>query len=196
MTDLHLPDVILLNGPGSVGKTSIARCLQEILPECYLLAQVDTFMEMLPPSSWDTPEGVWFEVLEADGERAVRAASGPAAERTLLGMREAVAAMVSSGNRVIVDEVAEADVLDDYRQVLMGHDILWVGLTASLSELERRERLRGDRHLGLARWQHERVHEGINYDLVIDTTECEADQVAHAIKHALGADRSTSSSSG
>lgn len=98
---MHLPDVIVLNGPGSVGKTSVARCLQEILPECYLLAQVDAFMEMLPPSSWDTPEGVWFEVMETDGERVVRAASGPAAELALRGMREAVAAMVSCGNRVI-----------------------------------------------------------------------------------------------
>ncbi len=49
MTVLGLPDVILLNGPGSVGKTSVARRLQEILPECYLLAQVDAFMEMHAP---------------------------------------------------------------------------------------------------------------------------------------------------
>jgi chloramphenicol 3-O phosphotransferase len=111
-------------------------------------------------------------------------------------MRQAVAAMVNCGNKVIVDEVAESDVMDDYRQVLTGRDIMWVGLTASLTELERRERLRGDRHLGLARWQHERVHEGINYDFVIDTTECEADQVARAIKNALDSERSTSSTSG
>ena len=196
MTVLGLPDVILLNGPGSVGKTSVARRLQEILPECYLLAQVDAFMEMLPPSSWDTPNGVWFEIMEENGERVVRAASGPAAERALFGMREAVLAMVVCGNRVIVDEVAESDVMDHYRQLLKGYDLKCVGLTASLVELERRERLRGDRLLGLSRWQHERVHHGVEYDLVVDTTECDHKEVADIIVSALVRRPSTSGDGG
>ncbi|WP_292186571.1 hypothetical protein [Mesorhizobium sp.] len=35
---------------------------------------------------------------------------------------------------------------------------------------EAREVLRTDRLPGLARWQYERVHKGIDYDLEIDTS--------------------------
>jgi chloramphenicol 3-O phosphotransferase len=44
-----------------------------------------------------------------------------------------------------------------------------VGLFAPLEVLEARERERGDRELGLARWQYDRVHQGVVYDLELDT---------------------------
>jgi chloramphenicol 3-O phosphotransferase len=39
-----------------------------------------------------------------------------------------------------------------------------------LHVLERRERERGDREIGLARWQFERIHFGGDYDLTIDAS--------------------------
>lgn len=42
--------VIVLNGGSSSGKSTIARCLQEILPAPWLRLSVDDLAEALPPS--------------------------------------------------------------------------------------------------------------------------------------------------
>ena len=51
--------------------------------------------------------------------------------------------------------------------------------------LEAREQARGDRALGLARWQHERVHLGLDYDLEIDTATASPLDCARRIKAAF-----------
>jgi chloramphenicol 3-O phosphotransferase len=51
--------------------------------------------------------------------------------------------------------------------------------------LEARERARGDRLIGLARWQLDRVHVGVAYDLEIDTTAASPLECARMIKAAF-----------
>jgi chloramphenicol 3-O phosphotransferase len=41
--------IIFLNGCGSSGKTSIARCLQSLSDKPWMIFGVDTLFEMLPP---------------------------------------------------------------------------------------------------------------------------------------------------
>lgn len=41
--------VIVLNGGSSSGKSSIARCLQELLPDPWLTLGADTLVDALPP---------------------------------------------------------------------------------------------------------------------------------------------------
>jgi chloramphenicol 3-O phosphotransferase len=60
-----------------------------------------------------------------------------------------------------------------------------VGVFAPLAVLEERERLRKDRILGLARWQFDRVHQGIDYDLAVDTSVESPESCAVRIKLAL-----------
>jgi chloramphenicol 3-O phosphotransferase len=40
--------IVLLNGVGSVGKSSIAKALQAITSEPFLHVQMDAFLDMLP----------------------------------------------------------------------------------------------------------------------------------------------------
>lgn len=56
----------------------------------------------------------------------------------------------------------------DYTHVLSGFQVHWVGVFAPLDVLKARERQRGDRLIGLARWQFDRVHRDMRYDLEID----------------------------
>jgi chloramphenicol 3-O phosphotransferase len=58
-----------------------------------------------------------------------------------------------------------------------------VGVFAPLEILEARERQRGDRTVGLARWQYDRVHKGIAYDLEIDTATATAEECAALIRN-------------
>ena len=60
-----------------------------------------------------------------------------------------------------------------------------VGLFAPLDVLEQRERDRGDREPGLARWQFDRVHRGLTYDLEIDTVQTTPLEAAHRIRSAF-----------
>jgi chloramphenicol 3-O phosphotransferase len=53
---------------------------------------------------------------------------------------------------------------------LSGVPVVWVGVRCEPDTAEARERLRPDRVAGMARLQAERVHDGVVYDLVVDTT--------------------------
>ena len=57
---------------------------------------------------------------------------------------------------------------------------------APLDVLEAREIARGDRAIGLARWQFDKVHRGMTYDFEIDTSTLTPDACAAAIMQRFG----------
>jgi chloramphenicol 3-O phosphotransferase len=177
--------VVVLNGVGSSGKSSIARALQSIAAESFLHVEMDAFIDMLPPSAFGQSSGLMFETIEQDGRAAVVIKSGPTIQRLMRGMRRAIAALAAQGNNLIVDDVWWEGEEQDYRALLDGFDVRFVAIHAPLDELEARERERGDRIIGLARWQFGRVHKGVSYDLEIDTTGATPMECAEAIKEAF-----------
>ena len=181
------PYVIVLNGTGSVGKTSTAKALQAIANAPLLHVQMDSFLEMLPAAMFGHSDGYTFRSdVDEEGKPIVEITSGPVLARLFDGMRHAIAAMVKCGNNVVVDDVmfcgGEAD---EYRRLLIDHELRLVKLTAALDVVEQRELARGDREIGLARWQYDRVHAGIRYDLELDTTRMTPAEVALAICQAF-----------
>lgn len=174
--------VILLNGVGSAGKSSIAKALQKLAREPFLHVQMDTFIEMLPEPLQDHADGISYEVSEEGGRPSVAVRTGPVGARVLAGMRRAVAAMAGEGNNLIIDEVLCDGGLPDYRILLSAFEFHVVGVFAPLDVLEARELRRGDRLAGLARWQYGRVHKGIRYDFEVDTSALSALECAHRIR--------------
>ena len=165
-----MSQVIILNGVGSVGKSSTARELQAIAMQPFLHVAMDAFIEMTPAKLIGHADGLVFKIGEEAGHPSVAVETGPVLERALRGMRHAVAALADQGNDLIVDEVMLGDEHVEYRALLQHHDLRFVGLFAPLEVLEARERARGDRVIGLSRWQYTRMHNGLTYDLEIDTT--------------------------
>lgn len=181
------PHVIILNGAGSVGKSSTARAFQTITAVPFLHIAMDTFIDMLPAGMFGHPDGLVFETARDQGEASVIIKTGPVVHQTMRGMRHAVAAMAAQGNNLIVDEVMIGnEKVQEYRALLEPFDLRLVALFAPLDVLEARERSRGDREPGLARWQYDRVHRGITYDLEIDTTSITPLQNAQIIRDAFG----------
>lgn len=162
--------IVLLNGVGSAGKSSIARALQTITAAPFLHVQMDSFLEMLPDALQDHADGFSYETVQQGGKPSVVIRAGPVGEKTLRGMRHAVAAMAGQGNNLIVDEVLCNGDMSDYVKLLSAFDLHLVGVMAPLEVLEAREARRADRLPGLARWQYERVHRDIRYDLEVDTS--------------------------
>jgi len=179
--------IVLLNGVSSVGKGSVAKALQRVAARPMLHVQMDAFLEMMPPGSFGDPQGDVFETRTEDCKPVTAVHSGPMMDTVLRGMRGAVAAMAAAGNDLVVDEVLwDLEQLADYRRRLAPYAFHAVGLFAPLEVIEQRENQRGDRDLGLARWQYDKVHAGMTYDLNLDTAAATPDELAAKIKAAFG----------
>lgn len=180
------PKIIILNGTTSVGKSSTARALQKLLPEPYLHVQLDAFLAMLPPAMMDHPDGIVFKDETSGGVPAITLEMGPVMDRLLRGSRSAVAALAAEGNNLIVDDIMlRPEDAQYYRNRLAEYDFAFVGLFAPLTVLEQREKDRGDRHPGLARWQYERIHKGMAYAVEVDTASMTPSEVATHIAKRL-----------
>jgi chloramphenicol 3-O phosphotransferase len=165
--------VVALNGTSSAGKTSLARVLQERLPDTWLLFGVDTFIPAIPERLEGVPEG-W--TVQPDGTIAV----GDEWHRQYAHWQASVAAFARSGGDVLLDEVLLRGGAGqrEWNDVLTDVDVTWVAVHCDLAELERREIVRGDRARHTARWQHSRVHVGVHYDIELDSTATPPDALA------------------
>lgn len=177
--------IILLNGVGSSGKTSLAHALQALLASPYLHVQMDAFLGMLPARYLNDAAGFTFSSFVEDGRSVVSISSGPVARRAMQGMRHAIVALAEQGNNLIVDEVLLGDEKTEYARLLAPFTVSMVGVHCPLEVLEERERRRGDRLAGLARWQYDRVHAGVTYDVSVDTSAATPEACAREIVRAL-----------
>jgi len=129
------------------------------------------------------PPGFAYETSWEDGKPPVAIEAGPVGKRLMLGMRHAIAAMARQGNNLIVDDVMVDGEMARYQALLPDFKVFSVGVFAPFDLLEARESERGDRLPGLARWQFGRVHEGVSYDLEVDTSQSTPLECAHRIRH-------------
>jgi chloramphenicol 3-O phosphotransferase len=177
------PQIILLNGASSAGKSSIARALQARLPGLWLHVALDQFLAMMPLKFHGVAEGVRL-VPQPDGTLPVQI--GPIGYETLHGFHRAVRALAAGGARVIVDDVIlNRALLTDWQRELDGLDVFFVGVRCALQELQRREQARGDRGIGQAVWQCDLVHRHMSYDAEIDSTSTTPAVCAEAITIAI-----------
>lgn len=87
---------------------------------------------------------------------------------------------------MIVDHVLESESwLIECAQSLQDYEVLFVGVKCPVEELERREVARGDRQIGFARMQSERVHRYGEYDFEIDTNRNTSEECAEQLKELL-----------
>ena len=168
--------LIILNGGSSSGKSGIARCLQAVLPGLWLTLGTDTLVEAMSPSAQLSPSVIQFA---DDGTVVV----GPQFRAVESAWIAGVATMARQGARIIVDEVflGGAASQQRWRDALGGLEVLWVGVTCESGVAAAREVARGDRVSGMAASQAELVHQGVDYDLQVDTTRTEALDCARAI---------------
>ena len=168
--------VIVLNGGSSSGKTGIARCLQAILSQPWIRIGVDDLLDALPPSLMGSDSGISFgpqgEVTPGDGFREIEAA-----------WMTGISAMARAGARIIIDDVFLGGAASQKRMRahLEGLDVLWVGVRCDPEIAAGREIARGDRMIGMAASQTETVHQGVVYDIEVDTSHTESLDCARAI---------------
>ena len=112
---------------------------------------------------------------------------GPTYQRLELAWAAGVAAMARAGVGVVVDEVLLDGAVGQARwnAALAGVGVLWVGVRCDAAEAARREGVRGDWMPGMAALQADSTHEGVAYDLVMDTTASVPETCAQRIVAAM-----------
>jgi chloramphenicol 3-O phosphotransferase len=185
-------NIILLNGASSSGKTSIAIELQRHLEEPYLHLGIDTVFTMIPRKcKCNHPERlkafVWVPLNNVPPEVGISV--GPLGERIMSAFHKACATLCDSGVNLILDHVLlESHWSEECLRLFSPYFLHFIGVFCPTEVLEKRERERGDRQIGLARYTAIRAHQGKKYDLEVDTSsftarEC-AEQIIHHMKPA------------
>jgi chloramphenicol 3-O phosphotransferase len=167
---------IVLNGTSSAGKTTLGRALQDRLEGWWLLFGVDTLIAAMPRRLFGTSDG---HTIGSDGSIDV----GPGWRLAHDHWRMAIGALVRSGGNVVLDEVflEGAKDQDRWRQTLRGLAVTWVRVSCDIEVAAAREAARHDRMPHMARFQAGLVHDGVRYDVVVDTTVLSPAQAAEAV---------------
>lgn len=158
--------VIVLHGPTSAGKSSLAVALQNNASVPAFHVALDAFVTMSRRCDMRSPA----EVLEAYHLHCEN-------------LRSVLARLVETDFEIIVDLVLrdEAELQETFR-LLTQRPLYLVSVQAPLNVLEDRERQREDRGNGMARMQYENPAFRRDYDLVIDTSQHSPESGALAIR--------------
>lgn len=169
-------NLVVIAGSSGVGKTTVARALQEaLLPQPWLHFSADTLFYCLPRS---VTEGV-DQLNDRSGvDSAAIVAGAYACAATLLGR----------GHKLVFDAVILSEKgARGLLQALGGFEPLLVELTCAWPELERRTLARGDRTLAEVEHGHRHAGGHLAPHLAFDSSNQSAQQIAARIAEALRA---------
>ena len=153
--------IILLNGPSSSGKSTLAKALQALLQERnnerFEIVSIDDLLEMSPD------EAIYEDdVFEIYGMLCGR-------------MLDALAA----GRGVIVDHVITSRrIYDAFLSACGAYPLQKVLISCPVEVLRERELSRGDRHPGSAEASLEYLYPEEGYDLAVDTNTMTPEECA------------------
>lgn len=164
-----LGKIIIINGPSSSGKTTLALALQKQLDIPFIRFSFDLFMEHKSFPSEQIKKGTFsWEAMRPSVFR---------------GLHQCLPALATAGNNIIFDHIIETkEWLHLLISLISELDVYFVGLHCSLPELERREVQRGDRNRGDAYRDLQSVHSITSYDLELDSENSLDDNVTLLIR--------------
>jgi chloramphenicol 3-O phosphotransferase len=147
--------IVLLNGPSSVGKTTLTHAVARRMTTPWLVMPVDLFHQIRTRPDAHLSDRKWQDVFH----------------RTRAAYHRALVGAASCGCDVLADHVLnEPWRLDDLLGLSIGLDVLLIHVTCSPKELRRREKARGEREPGTAATQRRQVFQHGDCDLTVDTT--------------------------
>jgi len=159
--------ILLLNGPSSAGKTTLAWELQTKAPDYWYWLPLDCFLDAVPSQLWDKNEGEGFRIA--------------------FDFHHDCAKLISDqGKDIIVDTVlCGRDAFVSLEKKLDGYPVVMVKVICPVEELKRRELARGDRDIGLAASQANIMAPLNTYDLIVDTYTQSTEECARRIMDLL-----------
>ena len=150
--------IILINGPSSSGKSTLAAMVYKKLEVPFIRFSFDLFLDgySLPKEKIRTGQFDWKKWRPG----------------FVKGYHSCWAAFAEAGNNLLIDHIIEEEAwITDLLELLNGIDLFCVGVHCSTEELERREQERGNRRLGDALRDLDFVHKYIMYNVEINTEQ-------------------------
>jgi chloramphenicol 3-O phosphotransferase len=173
--DAARPGAIVLHGPTSSGKSSLAKALQANASSPAFHISLDAFVTMANRGD-----------MRSDRERDL------AYHVHCENLRSTLARVVGTDFEIILDLVLrDAAEFDACLRTLSPRPTCVVRVWAPLSVLEARERTREDRGIGMAREQFEHPAYNGPRDFDVDTSVCTPAQGAAAIRKFMAARRTS-----
>ena len=162
---------ILLNGTSSSGKSSLAKALQQVLDQPFLHIDGDYFWRLYPEKYFVEKSDEQYQQWR---------------NQFLPACYNATASLVKGGLNIIIDEVLTKPMtLTWLQEAFQELEVVFVGLHCGVAELERREQERGNRTMGLARFQYPNIHIHGRYDIELNTEKSDPLACALFIKEKL-----------
>ena len=142
--------IIFLNGTSSSGKSTLAEALRPKLEPQFCFYSSDQLAD------------TGFRPKDEPGRSLTR-------EQFFNGFHRSIPAFAAAGIDLLIEHIVEEENwTTDLNTLLAGLDVFWVGVHATLSELEKRERSRGNRDVGEAKY-HLKTHAYCKYDIEVDS---------------------------
>lgn len=153
------PKIIVLDGPSGVGKTALAKAMQEeLLPDLWMNFSIDSLVYALPDS-----------VLERCNK--YNDWSSVNSNALFLSAFSCVNGIAKNGNSVIFDIViTDEDRADELRNAFSECEFVVVGVFCEWGEIKRRTMDRGDRTLREAEYGFNNSPKYFRYDVIVNTT--------------------------
>jgi len=161
--------IIIINGPSSSGKSTLAKELQRQFEIPFLRYSFDLFLDnqALPMEQIRSGKISWESIRP----------------NLFSGLQQCLPVLASAGNNIIFDHIIETQpMLHELLRLTAAMDIYFVGLHCSLEELERRELARGNRGSGDARTDFETIHKITLYDLELNSENSVSENARILIK--------------
>jgi len=155
--------ILFLNGPSSAGKTTLAWELQTNAPSYWYWLPFDYFLDSVPSQLWEKDEGMGFSTAYQLHHDCIKL-------------------MSDQGKDVIMDTVLyDENAFASFEKKFAGYPVIRIKVTCPKEELNRREKARGDRDIGLAASQMDIIVPQDGYDLIVDTHAQSAEECARQI---------------
>ena len=161
--------IIVINGPSSSGKTTLALAVQKEIDLPFIRFSFDLFLDhkALPSEQIKNGTFSWEQMRPS----------------LFMGIHQCLPALATAGNNLIFDHIIETKAwLYHLISLISGLDVFFVGLHCSLPELERRETQRGNRRRGEASLDFQTVHSITSYDLELNSEQPLEENVALLIR--------------
>ena len=160
------PTAIVLHGPTSAGKSSLARALQDSSETPVFHISLDAFVEMSRRRDMRSDEEL---------NQALRLHH--------LNLHSTLERVAASHFEIVLDTVLrDTTVLDECIFALATRRTYVIGVSCPLNVLEERERNRGDRGVGMAREQFGNPAYSRPYSMRLDTSTCTPEEGARRIR--------------
>ncbi|WP_415913750.1 chloramphenicol phosphotransferase CPT family protein [Paraburkholderia sp. J63] len=165
------PTAIVLHGPTSAGKSSLAKALQDSSETPVFHISLDAFVEMSRRRDMRTDEEL---------NQALRLHH--------LNLQSTLKRVASSHFEIVLDLVIrDTQVLEECISALAPRRTYVIGVTCPLNVLEQRERNRGDRSPGMARSQFGNPAYSRSCSMCLDTSTCTPEEGARRIRAFISA---------